>query len=580
MPPCPAGSDAAWVAAMLAVDSAILGGVTLRGRPGPQRDEWLTWFRGLLDPRAPWKRIPLHADDDRLLGGLDVASSLSAGRPVAASGLLTEANGGFAVLPMAERMRRSTAAHICAALDHREIRLERDGITRRIPSRFAVIAMDESLDDEAGLSPDLEDRLAFSLSLDDEPEAGLPDARYKQNEIARAREALPRVVVDDDALGVLCGAALALGIESLRGPWFAQQAARVAAALDGRNHVSGQDITVATRLVLLPRAIQWPAESETENELPPDEQEHETDRPREKESQAPDELVLEAVKASLPPDLLARLQASAARRKGRAVRGRFGLNTASKRRGRPMGARRGDPTGGKRLHISATLKAAAPWQKIRRSGQGSPADRRTALSIRPQDFHVARYKARRETVTIFAVDASGSSAVHRLAEAKGAIELMLAQCYVRRDQVALIAFRGDRAETLLPPTRALARARRELAALPGGGGTPLATGLDAARELAADVERRGMTAVIVLMTDGRANIARDGTPGHEKAQQEAMAASKLFRMHDWRCVLIDTSVRPRPRARDIADSMGAQYLPLPRADASALSSAIQLATAA
>ena len=116
----------------------------------------------------------------------------------------------------------------------------------------------------------------------------------------------------------------------------------------------------------------------------------------------------------------------------------------------------------------------------------------------------------RETTTIFVVDASGSAALHRLAEAKGAVELLLADCYIRRDQVALIAFRGSAAELLLPPTRSLARAKRSLAGLPGGGGTPLAAGLDAAFALSDSIRRKGQTPTVIVLTDGRANIARDG----------------------------------------------------------------------
>ena len=100
--------------------------------------------------------------------------------------------------------------------------------------------------------------------------------------------------------------------------------------------------------------------------------------------------------------------------------------------------------------------------------------------MRRDDFRMTRFQQRTRTTTIFVVDASGSSALNRLAEAKGAVELLLADCYVRRDQVALLAFRGKEAELLLPPTRSLVRAKRSLAGLPGGGGTPLAAGIDAA----------------------------------------------------------------------------------------------------
>jgi len=285
--------------------------------------------------------------------------------------------------------------------------------------------------------------------------------------------------------------------------------------------------------------------------------------------------VLEAVKAALPPGMLARLQTLARLRKAPGARGRLGPSYTGKTRGRPIGVRKAVPRAGQRLHIGATLKAAAPWQRLRKPAiPAKGSSHQPRLAIRPEDFHVTRCKSRSESTTIFLVDASGSAAAQRLAEAKGAIEILLAECYVRRDQVALIAFRGKEAEILLSPTRALARARRELAGLPGGGGTPLAAGIDTARELGQDLQRRGKQPIVVVMTDGRANISRDGSPGHEKANEEAISASHLLRANGWSSLLVDTSNRPRPRARELADAMGAHYLPLPQADAKTLSGAV------
>ena len=174
------------------------------------------------------------------------------------------------------------------------------------------------------------------------------------------------------------------------------------------------------------------------------------------------------------------------------------------------------------------------------------------------------------------MDASGSAALHRLAEAKGAVELLLADCYVRRDRVAVIAFRGQRAELLLPPTRSLARAKKGLAGLPGGGGTPLASGLDLARQLADAVARRGGTASLVVLTDGQANVARDGSGGRQRAGEEARQAARLLRAAGTRSVVIDTAQRPQPLARQLADDMGARYVPLPHAGARAISEAARL----
>lgn len=208
-----------------------------------------------------------------------------------------------------------------------------------------------------------------------------------------------------------------------------------------------------------------------------------------------------------------------------------------------------------------------------------PLDQGPRVLVRREDFHITRLEQRRETTTIFVVDASGSSALNRLAEAKGAVELLLADCYVRRDRVAVIGFRGATAELLLPPTRSLVRAKRSLAGLPGGGGTPLATALDAAIELADAIRRRGETPGIVLMTDGRANIARDGKPGRVQAELDAMAASKRLAASGHATLFVDTSPRPQPSAAKLAGDMRAIYLPLPFADARALSAAVKTVNA-
>jgi len=581
--------DATWVAGLLSVDPLGLGGVVLRGRPGLQRDRWLEIFRNAQSPGVAWRKVPVHVDDDRLLGGLDVAATLRAGKPVVASGLLAEADQGFLVLTMAERLQRGVAARICAVLDQGCVHLERDGIARQLPARFSVIALDEGLEDDQRLSQDLEDRLAFQLFIDDPeqgPHAGLP---WTVKQLARARDALNEVQTGAETLDSLCGASALLGIGSMRGAWLALRCARATAALAGRTIVSTEDIQLATRLVLASRARQWPPDSDEAPAEPPQQSAEKPpeQNPQQEDQQAqiptpdiPEELVLAAVKAALPPGLLARLQAAANRRKSLAANGRFGPGALSRRRGRPIGVHASAPRAGQRLNVGATLKAAAPWQKLRNAGpHRSEPNLKLRLQFRPGDFRVSRYKSRRESTTIFVVDASGSSATQRLAEAKGAVELLLAECYVRRDQVALIAFRGTGAELLLAPTRALARARRELAGMPGGGGTPLAAGIDSARELAHDLVRRGRHPVIVVMTDGRANIARDGTPGHQKANEEALAASRLLKVCGWSSIVVDTSSRPRPLARELAESMGAQYLPLPYADANALSGVVKAAVA-
>jgi magnesium chelatase subunit D len=243
---------------------------------------------------------------------------------------------------------------------------------------------------------------------------------------------------------------------------------------------------------------------------------------------------------------------------------------------------RGAPRGGQRLNVVETLRAAAPWQTLRRQLRapgGAPGEGRR-VEVRSDDFHVTRHRQRRETTTIFVVDASGSAALARLAEAKGAVELLLADCYIRRDRVAVLAFRGRGAELLLPPTRSLVRAKRCLAGLPGGGGTPLAAAIDAAAALADAVARRGDTPVVVLLTDGRANVALDGTGGRARAEADAFDAARRLRLQGSAVLLIDTSAQPQPVAARLADALRGVYLPLPYAGAAALSQVVRSAGAA
>ncbi|MEL7049025.1 MAG: VWA domain-containing protein, partial [Pseudomonadota bacterium] len=179
-----------------------------------------------------------------------------------------------------------------------------------------------------------------------------------------------------------------------------------------------------------------------------------------------------------------------------------------------------------------------------------------------------------EASTAKMVSASGSSAAQRLAEVKGAVELLLAECYVRRDHVALVAFRGDQAEIVLPPTRSLVRAKRALSGLPGGGGTPLADGVMSACSLALAAKRKGQSPAVIMLTDGRGNVARDGRKGRNPGQADAQTAAAIFRSQSIRAVVIDTSRRPQEHAAELASAMGAVYLPLPNANAQKLSAAI------
>ncbi|WP_203071699.1 magnesium chelatase subunit D [Falsiroseomonas ponticola] len=577
----PPAEDAARAALLLAVDPAGLGGAALRCAPGFPRDRWLGLLRVALPEGAPLKRLPTGVPDSRLLGGLDLTATLSAGRPVVERGVLADAHGGLVLAAMAERMDSATAAKIAAVLDAGQVAVQRDGLGITLPARIGLVALDEGASEEEQPPPALLERLAFRLFLDELPQQAVlrwpvPDRAA----IAAARARLARVTVPEATLEALVAAALAFGIDSARAPLLALRAARAAAALAGRDTVGPEEAGLAARLVYGHRATRLPAAEEAPPEPPPsDPPPHDENSADQKPEGGPDpqalqEMLLAATQAALPAGLLAALGADArnAARRSAGAQGREGQRRQSRLRGRPIGTRAGTLRDGARLSIVETLRSAAPWQPLRlRERAGRPGPR---ILVKRDDIRLMRFQQNTETTAIFVVDASGSAALHRLAEAKGAVEMLLADCYVRRDRVAVVAFRGQAAELLLPPTNSLVRAKRSLAGLPGGGATPLALGLDAAMALAEEERRRGRTPLVILLTDGRANISRAGTPGRPQAEADALSAAVPFRLAGLSTLLVDTAPRPAPFAKQMATAMGAKYLALPAANSEKLSAAV------
>jgi magnesium chelatase subunit D len=568
-----AWADAAWAAALLVVDPPGLGGVVLRAPAGPVRDRWTAWLRQLWPADAPWRRLPSHIGDERLLGGLDLAATLQAGRPVAQRGLLAESDGGLLLLPMAERLPPATAARLSQVLDCGEVQTQRDGIARQAACRIALVAFDEGTDEDPALNAALADRLALQADLRQVGLGGCDEPALDAAAVAAARQRLARVHIAEPLLQALCATALQLGVDSLRASLLAQRAARAAAALAGRDEVAEEDAQLAARLVLAPRATRLPpiepaAEPPPpQQEPPPDDGSHSAAQTETQAQELEDRLV-QAAQVALPAGLLAALLSGEAARGS----GRVGALSASPRSGRPVGSRAGLPRGGARLNLIDTLRAAAPWQRLRAAA--APGARRR-VHVRAADLRIARLQQRAATATLFVVDASGSQALHRMAEAKGAVNLLLAECYVRRDQVGVVAFRGRGAELLLPPTRSLVRARRCLAELPGGGGTPLAAGLQMVLAMAAQVRRAGAVPVVVLLTDGRANIALDGAPGRARAEADALQMARHLRAARLAALVVDTSPQPSAAAQQLAQSMAAPYRALPHAGAAELSAAVR-----
>ncbi|MDJ0741237.1 MAG: magnesium chelatase ATPase subunit D, partial [Gammaproteobacteria bacterium] len=339
--------DAVQAAALLATAPDYLGGVHLRALPGPVRDSWLDALRGLLPATTPLRRIPPQVSESGLLGGIDLAATLRAGRPVAQRGLLVDSAGGIVLLAMAERAARSTLAHLGTVLDFAELIIERDGLAAREPVALGVVALDESVSADEALSPVLHDRLALVIDLQSLGIHDLDDLDPGAYDIGSARRRLAAIAHAPADVEQLCAAAIALGIGSLRVALLALRVARVAAALRGGQRVDAADLAAAARLVLAPRAtclppVDEPAADTDTDDAPPPEPPADGDAAHQADPATADELedrVLEAALAAIPEQLLARLGAAAATRTRAQSAGRSGAVQRNRLRGRPLGAR-------------------------------------------------------------------------------------------------------------------------------------------------------------------------------------------------------------------------------------------------
>jgi magnesium chelatase subunit D len=570
---------------MLAVDPALRG-VALAAPAGSGKSALLHGMRE-LQPDLPWVELPLGCDSEALLGGLDLEATLQQGRRVIRSGALARAHGGFLLAESCNLMDDGSANTLLGALEDGVVRIEREGLSLRSPAEFRLLT---SFDPSEGAPrAHLLDRLGMIVMMPTiragEARASIvrrhlqPDAETWSDEaqllrglIESAREQLPRIKLSDAQRRELIRTADALGVQGHRADLFAIRVARASAALGLRDEVQREDLELAARLVLLPRATRQPEqsasapppESPTPESTPPPEARDEMDSdskplPSEEELELAEE-VLESLAVELP-DALASL--SFARQRS----GRSGSRGAtSGQRGRHVSSVPGLPRG-QRLDVIATLRAAARWQRVR-------TRRRQGIALTSDDFRIKKYRSKAGALFIFAVDASGSMALNRMRQAKGAVHALLEQAYVNRDRVALLAFRGHEADLLLPPTGSVELLRRAVDQLPTGGGTPLAASLVASLEVAEQAKRRGFgNIVLVLLTDGRANVGlkadRSGVDTEVKQLAHAVAATGI------RSLVIDTqrSFLSQGNATQLARALAGDYLYLPNAQGTAIAAA-------
>ena len=589
--------DAILVASIFACDPLTLKGICVRGPSGPARDAWLKFLTDLLPIETAIRRCPARIDEDRLIGGLDLAASLASGTSVLQRGLLSESDGGVVIFAMADTLPTGIGAQIAHVLDQGQVNIARDGVDTVQSAHIAMVLLDEGASDDERPPGALIERCAFHLDSREltpfNSNAKTTNAFPTRADIAAAKLLLRSCTeVGDDVIEGLTKTALAFGINSFRPLLFTLRVAQIAAALAERTCVTFDDAALAARLVLSPKATRIPeseadtppdtqTETESSDPPPPDQTPHDqpSDNSHPKDTTQPlsdapaltaemssEDMLVEIVKAALPAHLIAALLTTdRAMQRGRDRDGRgSGDSVASAKRGRPIGSRRGAMRSGQRIHLMDTLRAAAPWQKLRQSELSQSDQNQTRVHVRREDIRIRRFIEKRETTIVFAVDASGSSAWQRLAEAKGVVQLMLARAYQTRSRVALITFRQSKAELILPPTRSLTRARRLLADMVAGGGTPLASGIEAALTLALSEKAKGRTPRLLILTDGQGNIARDGTPGRPKANADALNMASQVRISGIDTIQIDTATRLRPESRELAARMGAKYISLPQ----------------
>jgi magnesium chelatase subunit D len=235
------------------------------------------------------------------------------------------------------------------------------------------------------------------------------------------------------------------------------------------------------------------------------------------------------------------------------------------RTGRSVGASPHAERGG-RLHLPATIRAAAPHQ----AGRGRGEDQ--TLRLARADLRSAITEGRESNLVLLVVDASGSMAARRRMEAvKTAALSLLLDAYQRRDKVGLITFRGAGATLALPPTSSVEAAARRLDEVPSGGRTPLAEGLLCAAETLRlerirDPRRRPL---LVLVTDGRA------TSGPDAVRRSRLAADRL-RAAGVASVVIDCETGfGLGLARVLSRHLGAEHVPVGEVAADQVLSVVQ-----